>query len=540
MEDADEDRPDVLNGAVELAEFMRTCLGPAGQRKLFVFDDGYVATSDVHRVFDEVELPHPAARFVAQHVVAQKEDIGDGSLTALLLSGMLANEARALLEDGLLRATVAKGFERASEVAAAAVDDVGWHVDEHRRDAVRRAVARTALNTDNPHLVDAVVESAAHVAAERRGRNRSLELSDVRFRVETGERSSGSPVELVHGVVLEYEPVDHEMAYNISEPSVAVIGGGKKAGSGVEEPRLFRAGGNEGKGRTEVSFSTSDPDDLTEFREVERDRVREQVDRLTDAGVDVVFCSMGISDAGKRLLRETDITAFRALTETDVSLIARATGATVVMDIADMTPDAVGHAAELRVDSEPTKPTVALSGCAGGGVVTIVLTTALNEFGAERERDLRAAISVVLDTIENGRVVPAGGGIETELAAAVREAARRTDDRTMLAMEAYATALETVPHMLATNAGIDGLTTLTRLRGNSGLAFDTADGEVDDAYPDGPLTTPRVARATVETATHVIGRLLRIDDILTGEEDDDWIPADEIDPRPVPERDFDY
>lgn len=540
MADTDEDYSDVLAGAAELGRFMRTCLGPAGRRKLFVFDDGYVATSDVHRIFDEIELPDPAARFVAQHVVAQKEDVGDGSLTALVLTGALADEATGLLEDGLLRETVARGFERAGEIAASAIDDCGWRVDADRRDAIRRAAARTTLNTDDPALIDAVVDAAAQVPVERRARNRSQDLSDVRIRVTADREQSQSTVELVRGVILEYEPVHPEMATRISAPRVAILGGGKKAGSGIEEPRLFRAGGNRGEGRTEVSFSATDPDDLTEFRDAELDRVREQVEQLDDAGVDAVFCTMGISDAGKQVLRDADITAFRALTETDAALIARATGATVVMDIADASSAAVGKASELTVDPEPERSTVTLSGCKAGSVVTVRIAAAVDEFGAERERDLRAAIAVVLDITDGDRVVSGGGGLEAELAARVREVARGIDDRTAVAMEAYADGLETVPRTLARNAGADELTTLTRLRAGDGLAFDATDGTVDEAYPDGPLTTPRVARATVETATHVASRLLRIDGVFEGAEDDDRITIDEIDPRPVPERDFNY
>jgi chaperonin GroEL (HSP60 family) len=109
-----------------------------------------------------------------------------------------------------------------------------------------------------------------------------------------------------------------------------------------------------------------------------------------------------------------------------------------------------------------------------------------------------------------------------------------------MVMEAYATALESIPRALATNGGRSAIDVVGALRRREASAFDAADGEVREAFPDGPLLSPRVVRATLETATHVATRLLRIDDVLEGGEDDDWISADEIDPRPVPSRDFDY
>jgi chaperonin GroEL (HSP60 family) len=537
------DERTILDGAAELAAFTRTCLGPDGQRKLFVLDEGYVVTDDVHRMFDEIELPHPSARFLAQHVVAQKEDVGDGSLTTLLLAGAFAAEASELLEDGLRRATIEKGYDRARDAALDALSEAGRSIgdddgdDGDDGDDALRAVARTALNSSRPELVDVVTEATVRIAAERRSRNRNIDLSDVRFRVS--DREDGPPVELVRGVVLDRDAVHERMARRLENPRVAVIGGGKKAGSGIEERTLFRSGGNKGEGRTEVSFAATDAEDLESFHEAELSQVREQVRLLSEADVDAVFCTMGISDAGKRLLDDAGITAFRALTETHAAFVARATGATVVMDIADFDADAVGTAGALTVDRDGSDATVTLSDCPGD-VATLVVAGALGEYREERERDLRAAIAVLLDVLDGEPVVPGGGGIEVAMAASIRRAARSVGDRTALAMEAYADALETVPRTLARNGGADELDVLTELRAGSTLSFDADCDGVHGAFPDGPLTTARVVRTAVDGATHVVIRLLRIDDVLEGTEDDDHISLDEIDPSPVPERDFDY
>jgi chaperonin GroEL (HSP60 family) len=399
-----------------------------------------------------------------------------------------------------------------------------------------RAVARTTLASSRPELAEAVTEAAGRIGTDRLARNRAVDLSDVRFRTE--DRNGEPSVDVVDGVVLDRDAVQEGMRRHIEDARVAIIGGGKKAGSGIEERTLFRAGGNRGEGRTEVSFTADSPDDVAAFHDAETEQVREQVRRLREVDVDAVFCTMGISDAGKRLLEDAGITAFRALLETHASLLARTTGATVAMDIADLTEEMVGTATEISVDG--SEETVTVRGGETSTVTTLVLSGPLGEYHEERERDLRAAIAVVLDAMGGEPLVPAGGGIETRMAAAVRRQARGVDDRAALAMEAYADALETVPRLLAENAGDDPIDVLTELRAGADVAFDSAHGGVRDAFPDGPMTTAGVERTAVETATHVTTRLLRIDDILEGKEDEDWISADEIDPSPVPERDFDY
>jgi chaperonin GroEL (HSP60 family) len=149
-------------------------------------------------------------------------------------------------------------------------------------------------------------------------------------------------------------------------------------------------------------------------------------------------------------------------------------------------------------------------------------------------------MAVVLDVLSEETVVPAGGGIEIRLATAVRERARTVGDRRAVAMDAYADALEEIPRTLATNGGVAAIDIVTELRRCEDSGFDTASGDVREAFPAGPLVSPRVVSASLDTATHIATRLVRIDDVLTGGEDEEWISADEIDPRPVPSRDFDY
>ena len=528
-----------LDAAISLAALFKTCLGPDGRNKLIATGEETIVTNDIHRIFDVVDIPDPVGRFVIQHVVAQKEDVGDGSLTTLLLAGALCRNADRLLDDGYRRATIEDGYDKARAEALAELQRSERAIGERSTDRASavRGVARGALNSFRAELVDIVVDAATQIHTERRKRNRGLDLSDIRIRLD--DKVDDAPVELIQGLVLDRDVVHESMARRVEQPRIAIIGGGKKAGSGIEERSLFRAGGSDGEGRTEVTFSASDADDITALREAEAAQVRAQVARLEDTRVDAVFCTMGISDVAKRLLHDADITAFRTLTETDAALLARATGGTVVLDIADLTEEAIGTAGRLVVDSTDN-PTVTIAGCPKGTVATLRVSGALGEYRTERERDFRAAIAVVLDVLSEETVVPAGGGIEIRLATAVREHARTVGDRRAVAMDAYADALEEIPRTLATNGGVAAIDIVTELRRCEDSGFDTASGDVREAFPAGPLVSPRVVSTSLETATHIATRLVRIDDVLTGGEDEEWISADEIDPRPVPSRDFDY
>ena len=83
------DADDVLAAAIELGDLLQGRFGPHGRKILYWADGSVTVTSDVHRLFDVADLPHPGARLVAGSVVQQKEIVGDGSLAVALLTGQL-------------------------------------------------------------------------------------------------------------------------------------------------------------------------------------------------------------------------------------------------------------------------------------------------------------------------------------------------------------------------------------------------------------------------------------------------------------------
>ncbi|MEY7849588.1 TCP-1/cpn60 chaperonin family protein [Natrarchaeobius sp. A-rgal3] len=528
----------VREGVVELGDLCASSLGPFGGETLLETDEETLVTKDIHRLIDHLELTNPGARLVASGAVEQKERIGDGSLTLIVLAAGLIERAGDLLEDGFSRRTIEQGYHRAGR---AAVDVLPKHArpvdggieDPRIEGAIRAAFARRLATDDS--LVDAVRDAADLVSSERRDRNRNG-FEDLIF--EVNPERGGPPVELVRGVVLEREPVDPEMATTIDAPRIAVVGGGKKAGTGIETRDPRRAGGRSGKGRTSVSYDPDTPAALETFSERESADVARQVRALEAADVDAVFCTMGINDEAKSQLQAAGITAFRRLTSGMATHLANAVGGSIAMEVRLLEPEMVGTAGRLRTFEEDGDTYVRVDGCRDGVVGTLLFSNSIGEISAEVERDVRTAIVAALGLVDGGSVVPGGGGIETRLAAAVRDDARGTDDRQAIAMAAFADTLEDVPRALIDNAGKDSLDELTALRAAGGSSgFDCFAGEIVDTDPNGPLLPERVVRTVVESATEVACTLVRVDDVLPANRPEESA-VDEIDTTPDPERDF--
>jgi chaperonin GroEL (HSP60 family) len=530
------DDVDVLDGAVQLGELAAALYGPDGRHKLVLTGEEPVVTSDLHQLFDTLDVDHPGAVMVGNGAVQQKESVGDGSTAVVLLARALAERADDLLSDGMHRASVADGFDRARAAAVAAVPSIASPVDG-LDDPRGRATVRAALGGygDADRTLDAVTEAAGLVAEARRTGREGIGIDHIEFQHVADARAPRA--ELLRGLFLEREPVTPNTPREFEDARVAVVGGGKNAGQGIEERELKRAGGSEGEGRTEVTLNPETPEDRTMFQQREKAEVAAQVQVLADADVDVVFTAMGISDRAIAALDEAGITAFRGLQASQARQVSRATGAPVVMDLADLTPADVGTAGRLRVETEDDEY-VRIDRCPDSEVGTLLVSGTVHAGTASMQRDLMTAVVTGRTILEGGQVVPGGGGAWTQLAAAVRDEARSVPDRSAVVMDAFADALEDLPRTLARNAGGDAVDVLTALRaGGPDAVFDSDTRTVRAAGEQGPYDLAAVADGVVATASDVVVQLVRIDDVVRAADEADDEPTD-YDFRPDPERDL--
>lgn len=526
----------VLDGAILLGDLVEGLYGPDGLYKLVETADGPVVASDLHRLLDELSLEHPGARLVASGAVHQKEVVGDGSLTLVLLVRGLAERARDLIGDGFHRATVTRGYDQARQVATS-------ELAEHRigiadlDDARGRAAVRDALGgtVRSDAVVDAAIEAAELVASARHGRAGGLELDQIEFRQVP---STAAPqVELLQGVFLDREPVTQNAPTDVENPRIAVVGGGKKAGTGIEERELKRAGGSKGKGRTEVTVDAATPADLETFRRYETDGVLEQVQRLVDADVDAVFTTMGISDRAIAALDAAGIVAFRNLQPAHARRLSHATGASIVMHFDDLEGDDVGSAGRLRVETHEDESYVRVDGCDAGNVGTLLVSGTVDTGTVAFQRDVMTAVVTGLAILDGGELVPGGGGTATRLAADIRDAATSVGDRSAMVMAAYADALEDVPRTLARNAGADPLDVVPTLRAaGADAVFDGDERRIRAAGDRGPFDLLAVLDGAIDAATDVTIQLVRIDEVLPATTEEDEIADFNL--QPDPERDM--
>ena len=77
-----------------IAEIVKSSLGPRGMDKMLVDSMGDVTiTNDGATMLKEIDVQHPAAKMLVEVSKTTDSEVGDGTTSAVILSGMLLEKA---------------------------------------------------------------------------------------------------------------------------------------------------------------------------------------------------------------------------------------------------------------------------------------------------------------------------------------------------------------------------------------------------------------------------------------------------------------
>jgi len=491
-----------ISAARAVAESVRSTLGPKGMDKMLVDSMGTVTiTNDGVTILQEMDIDNPTAEMIVEVAETQEDEAGDGTTTAVAIAGELLKKAEDLLEQDIHPTAIIQGFNMASAQARAEIDDIAERVDPTDEDLLRK-VAETSMTgksseLDKELLASLVVEAVQAVTVEAEDGSHVVDLEFVEIETQTG--SSASESELLNGAVVDKDPVNDDMPVEFDEASVLLLNEPIE----VEETDA------------DTSVSIDSPDQLQQFLDSEERQLREKVDQIVATGADVVFCQKGIDDLAQYLLAKEGILAVRRTKKSDMGFLQEILGAEIVSDL-DSATDA--HLGSGSISRDAGAGLFYVEGENSHGV-TLLLRGSTEHVVDELERGITDALDVVSSTASDGRVLAGGGAVEVEVAGRLRDYADDISGREQLAVNAFADAVEIVPRVLASNAGLDSIDTLVSLRaahedGDIHAGLNVFSGDVVDTYDAGVVEPAHSKEQALSSATEAANLVLKIDDII--------------------------
>jgi chaperonin GroEL (HSP60 family) len=233
-----------------------------------------------------------------------------------------------------------------------------------------------------------------------------------------------------------------------------------------------------------------------------------------------VICQKGIDEVAQHFLAKKGIMAVRRVKRSDLEKLERASGGKIVSSVRDLKPEDLGYAKLVEERRIGNDKMVFIEGCKNPKAVTILIRGANDMVMDEIERSLKDALNVLRNVMKAPKIVPGGGAVEIELATRLREFAAKVGGKEQLAIEAFASAIEEIPLILAESSGKDPLETLMKLRqlhseGKKYAGIDVVTGEIRENMIEHNIIEPLLVKESmVKTAAEAAITILKIDDII--------------------------
>ena len=491
--------------AKAVAEAVKSTLGPKGMDKMLIDSLGDITISnDGATILDEMDVQHPIAKLMVEISKAQDDEVGDGTTSTVIIAGELLKEAEKLLDKNIHPTIILSGYKKALEVAKEVLKKRAIKVDIEDDETLRK-VAATAMRGKSvaavrDYLADLTVKAVKQVA-EKRGDKITVDLDYIQLIKKKGGAVRDS--KLVYGVIVDKEVVHPDMPKRVENAKIALI----DAPLEVEKTEI------------DAEIRISDPEQMRAFLQEEENLLKEMVDRIREAGANVVFCQKGIDDMAQYFLAKAGILAVRRVKKSDMEKLARATGARIVTKVEDLTPEALGSAELVEERKIADEKMVFVEGCPNPRAVSILIRGGAEHVVDEAERAIHDALSVVRNVIREPKVVAGGGSVEIELALKLKEFAKSLPSKEQLAVNMYADAMEAIPAILAQNAGLEPVDILAELRkrhaeGEKWAGINVLTGKVENMMEANVIEPASVKKQVLKSATEAAIMILRIDDII--------------------------
>ncbi len=494
-----------IMAAKAVAESVRSTLGPKGMDKMLVDSIGDVTiTNDGATILKEMEIEHPAAKMIVEVAKTQEEEVGDGTTTAVILSGELLKKAEELLDQNIHPTMIVKGYRMAKDKSLEFLQKLGQKVDVNSTDILNK-IAMTAMTGKSSEaaresLATLAVEAVRTIARQEEGKL-SIEKDDVK--IEKKQGGSLNDTELVRGIVIDKEVVHPNMPKKLKNAKIALL----DAALEVKETE------------TSAEIRITDPTQLQAFIEQEGKMLKDMVEKVAKSGANVVLCQKGIDDLAQHYLSKKGIMATRRVKKSDMDKLAKATGARVVNSLDELEASDLGSAGlveELKLAGEEM---LFVRDCKNPKAVSILLRGGTEHVVDEAMRAMEDAVLGLISALEVGRVVPGGGAVEIELARQLRMWAASVGGREQLAIDAFAEAVEIVPRTLAESTGSDPIDILVSLRslhdkGAVNMGIDVMNGKPADTWEMGVCEPLKIKTQAIKSAAEAAQLILRIDDVI--------------------------
>lgn len=200
-------RSNNIMAAVAISDAIKSTLGPKGMDKMLVDTMGdVVITNDGATLLKEIDVEHPAAKMIIEVANSQDQECGDGTTTAVILTGELLKAASDLLDQNIHPTTITSGFKLASEKAIEILNSVSVPIKPNDKKILKNiamtAMASKGSSVSKELLSDVIVEAVVTISEKINGKI-TADLDNIQIQKQQG--GGIEDTNIIKGIILDKE-----------------------------------------------------------------------------------------------------------------------------------------------------------------------------------------------------------------------------------------------------------------------------------------------------------------------------------------------
>src|SRR5690349_11662518 len=432
-----------------IADLIKSSFGPRGFEKMYIDLLGEVTlTKSGSTMLRKIDVVHPAAKAMIDASNSVDNEVGDGTISVIVLAGALLEKTEKLLDMGISPSTIEIGYKNAAKQSLAILRSIAKS-SNYKNKEIMIKLAETCLRSktisilcEKRSVAELVTDAFCAIADFV---NKKVDTDDIKIEEKPGNTSD---IELIKGIVVDKTIDNSAMPRLIEKAKILLIN---------EELDNERT-------KTDAEITINTPQEMQTYISKENNDVKEKTQKIINSGANVVISPKGISLLAQHYLSRSGIISLRRVKENDIHWISKASGALITNDLDSITEEHLGFAGKVYEKFIGDDKMVFVDGCKNPKSVTILLRATSKRMLDEYHRSVLDAIAVLKDFFINPSIVAGGGSTETIIANELRKRSFSIEGREQIIIQNFASALEEIPLTLARNSGMNLVDTIAQLR----------------------------------------------------------------------------
>ena len=346
-----------VTAVVAIANIVKSSLGPVGLDKMLVDDIGDVCiTNDGATILRMLEVEHPAAKILVELAELQDVEVGDGTTSVVIVAAELLRRAHELVKNKIHPTSIIAGYRLAMKEAVKFIQSNMATSTEALGESTLLNCAKTAMSSK---IVGAQEEFFGNMVVQAMKSVKTYnDMGDVRYPVKSinvlkAHGKSAMDSELIKGYALNMGRAAQGMPTRVPNAKIACLD------FNLQKARMHMG----------VQVQVTDPKALEMIRQEEMNISMRRIQKILDAGANVILTTKGIDDFCLKAFVDAGCLACRRVAKDDMKRIAKATGATLIVTLADedcgetFDASSLGSAEEVTEERVSDDDMIFIKGC---------------------------------------------------------------------------------------------------------------------------------------------------------------------------------